>query len=54
MSLMQVDNVEKAAQILKDLKGLNVLSPEDYARAVEATKAQDFDTLGELIKLVKK
>jgi ATP-dependent Clp protease adapter protein ClpS len=53
MSLMQVDNVEKAAQILKDLKGLNVLSPEDYARAVEATKAQDFDTLGELIKLVK-
>jgi len=53
MSLMTVDNVEKAAQILKDLKDLNVLSPEDYARAVEATKAQDFDTLGELIKLVK-
>tara|TARA_R110002074_G_scaffold73172_3_gene168128 strand:- start:66 stop:1178 length:1113 start_codon:yes stop_codon:yes gene_type:complete len=48
MSLMQVDNVEKAVQLLKDLKSLDVLSPEDFAKAVEAVKAGDNSILKDL------
>jgi len=53
MSLMKSSSSEETAQIVDSLKDLNVLSPEDLQRALEAGNANDGRTLVDLIKTVR-
>jgi len=53
MSLMKSSSSEETAQIVNSLKDLNVLSPEDLQRALEAGNANDGRTLVDLIKTVR-
>ena len=54
IQLMQVDTVEQAARLLKQIQDLNVLSPEDFTRAVEAVKAQDNSVIKDIALAVTK